>query len=930
MKKILITIIFLLSGIFIFPQAVAAATIYLNSSSGNDTTGNGSSGSPYKTFHKGYTTASAGDTLNLTGTFDWTNSDETGDSAGTGYTLGKNLTIQGQGADATFIQAASSANTADRGVFTVSSGVTITIKNITVRYGVSTATETAGGITNSGTLNIYNSKILYNKYNSSNNYGAGGITLKHSANGTLNIATSTVAYNTFNGKYYGSGGVYSGQSNTINITSSTFHDNEAISTNPTDFAYSYAEPSGALGVFRFVTTSIINSTFTSNTTNSYSGALQVYYPNSFKITNSTIVNNNADAGAGGILFESVTDGYNLHMKNTILANNTGNGSSNDFYVVSGSAGRITDNGYNIVEYSTNKTWSATGDITGNQASLNIASSLADNNATNGVQTLALSSGSVAIDAGNSTANSSIAILDIDQRGGGRNGTVDIGAYEYNASGLVVTYTLTYTAGANGSISGTSPQTVNEGSNGSAVTAAADTGYSFSSWSDSSTQNPRTDTNVSANVSVTASFSINQYTVTFDSQGGSSVDSITQNYNTSVTVPAGPSKTGYTFDSWNTAADGSGTAYNPGDTFSMPVSGRTLYAQWNINQHTLSYSAGQGGSLSGSTSQTINYGSNGSAVTAVPDAGYTFLQWSDGSTQNPRSDLTITGDLSVQAEFKKIGGAAPAPPPAIGLGLGLNVTHIPMNQTGAIGAIGNQGISILSYINSSASFSSVVSTTYNNQNHTLKIDDLDLISRKVTVTFQSEPVTVSLSLKETAEVDLDQDGINDVQVTFADLVVNRVEITIKPLLDLTANNYEGALIKYSFSPKVYLIKDGKKSWIVDEDTFNYYSYDWKKVAAINDNINFEDGPDVVKPGQKQSYQFTRDLSLGLVGEDVKALQQYLNNHGFLVAALGPGSKGQEVEIFGPLTKAALIKLQQAYNLPSFGYFGPLTRQLVNAD
>jgi hypothetical protein len=71
-----------------------------------------------------------------------------------------------------------------------------------------------------------------------------------------------------------------------------------------------------------------------------------------------------------------------------------------------------------------------------------------------------------------------------------------------------TYTLAYTAGSNGSISGTTPQTVNYGKDGTAVTAVADGGYHFVNWSDSSTANPRTDTNVTASISVTANFAIN--------------------------------------------------------------------------------------------------------------------------------------------------------------------------------------------------------------------------------------------------------------------------------------------------------------------------------------------------------------------------------------------------------------------------------------
>jgi len=68
-----------------------------------------------------------------------------------------------------------------------------------------------------------------------------------------------------------------------------------------------------------------------------------------------------------------------------------------------------------------------------------------------------------------------------------------------------TYTLTYTADTNGTIGGMSPQTVNHGANGTAVTAVADPGYQFADWSDSLTANPRSDLNVTSNLTVTARF-----------------------------------------------------------------------------------------------------------------------------------------------------------------------------------------------------------------------------------------------------------------------------------------------------------------------------------------------------------------------------------------------------------------------------------------
>ncbi len=73
--------------------------------------------------------------------------------------------------------------------------------------------------------------------------------------------------------------------------------------------------------------------------------------------------------------------------------------------------------------------------------------------------------------------------------------------------------------------------------------------------------------------------------------------------------------------------------------------------------------------------------------------------------------------------------------------------------------------------------------------------------------------------------------------------------------------------------------------------------------------------------------TRNLTLGDTGQDVKALQKYLNTHGFPVAEFGPGSPGKETTIFGPATQAALAYFQQKHGLPGTGYFGPRTRAIV---
>lgn len=82
------------------------------------------------------------------------------------------------------------------------------------------------------------------------------------------------------------------------------------------------------------------------------------------------------------------------------------------------------------------------------------------------------------------------------------------------------------------------------------------------------------------------------------------------------------------------------------------------------------------------------------------------------------------------------------------------------------------------------------------------------------------------------------------------------------------------------------------------------------------------------GTTTTYNFTRDLTLGSTGEDVKALQQYLNANGYVVAASGAGSVGNESTYFGSLTQAALAKFQAANGIsPAAGYFGPITRSKI---
>lgn len=80
-----------------------------------------------------------------------------------------------------------------------------------------------------------------------------------------------------------------------------------------------------------------------------------------------------------------------------------------------------------------------------------------------------------------------------------------------------------------------------------------------------------------------------------------------------------------------------------------------------------------------------------------------------------------------------------------------------------------------------------------------------------------------------------------------------------------------------------------------------------------------------PATGDTAVLTRDLYQGVSGEDVRTLQKLLNANGYIVAAAGNGSSGNETTYFGPATQSAVIRLQNAQGItPPAGYVGPITR------
>ena len=201
--------------------------------------------------------------------------------------------------------------------------------------------------------------------------------------------------------------------------------------------------------------------------------------------------------------------------------------------------------------------------------------------------------------------------------------------------LSPSYTVSVYSAGGGTVSGGGTYT--EGSTAT-ITATPSTGYHFTNWSDGDTNASRS-FQVWGNVSLTAYFAINTYTVTLYSNGGGSVSGGgTYNYGATATITGTPD-TGFYFSNWS---DGNTSASR-----SFTVTGNvTLVAYFNRITYTVAVSSAGGGTVSGGG--TYNYGSI-ATITATPSAHYHFTNWSDGNTSASRS-FTVTGNVSLTAYF----------------------------------------------------------------------------------------------------------------------------------------------------------------------------------------------------------------------------------------------------------------------------------------
>ena len=149
------------------------------------------------------------------------------------------------------------------------------------------------------------------------------------------------------------------------------------------------------------------------------------------------------------------------------------------------------------------------------------------------------------------------------------------------------------------------------------------GYTFKGW-----DKEIPETMPAENITVKAQWEINQYTITFDTNGGSEIAPITQDYGTEITAPDNPTRKGYTFKGWDKEIPEA-----------MPAENMTVKAQWEINQYTIAFDTNGGSEIAPITQ---DYGTEITAPDNPTRKGYTFKGWDKEIPKTmPAENITIT-------------------------------------------------------------------------------------------------------------------------------------------------------------------------------------------------------------------------------------------------------------------------------------------------
>ena len=158
-----------------------------------------------------------------------------------------------------------------------------------------------------------------------------------------------------------------------------------------------------------------------------------------------------------------------------------------------------------------------------------------------------------------------------------------GNLAYTATWTPITYNIVYTMDG-GTATPANPTTYTIETETFTLNNPTKTGHTFKGWKLNGEGDAMMEVTIAqgstGHLAYTATWQVNQYTITFDSNGGSDVDPITLDYGSTVTAPAEPTKTGYDFAGWTPALPAT-----------MPAENITVTANWTVKTYTVSITGG---------------------------------------------------------------------------------------------------------------------------------------------------------------------------------------------------------------------------------------------------------------------------------------------------------------------------------------------------
>ena len=217
---------------------------------------------------------------------------------------------------------------------------------------------------------------------------------------------------------------------------------------------------------------------------------------------------------------------------------------------------------------------------------------------------------------------------------------------------VVKYKLQILHGENGSLTGDSEIIVEDGYTLQFPTPVPDENYVFDKWVDQNGNTITDDTPIHSDMTVTAQFKLIEYSVTFKTSTGGRLTG-----ETSLTVTRGDTinsfptpvpSTGYVFDKW---VDQNGNTVNDSTIINSDT---VITAKFKKATYTITFKAGTGGRISGSTTKTVEHGSSiGTLPTVIANSGYAFTGWVDESGNTVTISTVITSKKTITAQFAKV-------------------------------------------------------------------------------------------------------------------------------------------------------------------------------------------------------------------------------------------------------------------------------------